>query len=112
MNGSSTRESVENARGCGVGMSAHSWSSIPLLSLYDAARSNRWRQMKQTLRTIALIAALSSFGVRTQAEIVVLSDNFDSYPLGAFGSAYNFGDAAASPSSAIVAPGAAGTGQA
>jgi beta-xylosidase len=68
--------------------------------------------MKQTLRTIALIVAFSGFSAQTQADTLVLSDNFDSYPLGTFGSAYNFGDPAASPSSAIVAPGAAGIGQA
>jgi hypothetical protein len=60
--------------------------------------------MKQTLRTIALIVAFSGFSAQTQADTLVLSDNFDSYPLGTFGSAYNFGDPAASPSSAIVAP--------
>jgi beta-xylosidase len=68
--------------------------------------------MKQTLETILLIAALSGFGGEALAQITVLSDSFDSYSSGAFGSAYNFGDAAAGPASAIVAPGAGGAGQA
>lgn len=47
-----------------------------------------------------------------QAQSVVLSDDFDSYSLGAFGSAYTYGDTAANPSSTIVSPGAGGAGQA
>jgi beta-xylosidase len=68
--------------------------------------------MKPTFETILLIAALSSFGGEALAQVTVLSDSFDSYSSGAFGSAYNFGDAAAGPASAIVAPGAGGAGQA
>ncbi len=48
----------------------------------------------------------------TNAQTIVVSDNFDGYSLGAFGNAYNFGDANANPSSIIVAPGAQAIGQA
>ena len=60
---------------------------------------------------MAWIAALSGFSVATHAQTVVLSDNFDSYSLGAFGSTYN--DASGgNVASTIVAPGSGGAGQA
>jgi O-glycosyl hydrolase len=67
--------------------------------------------MKQTIRTITLIAALSGFSVAARAQTVVLSDNFDSYSLGAFGSTYNYASGG-NVTATIVAPGAGGTGQA
>jgi O-glycosyl hydrolase len=58
-----------------------------------------------------LIALLGAFGIPTQAQTNVVSDNFDSYSLGAFGSTYN--DASGGNVTAtIVAPGAGGAGQA
>ena len=67
--------------------------------------------MKNTLGTMVLIAAWSGFGAATQAQTSVLSDNFDSDALGAFGSTYN--DASGGEVAAtIVAPGAGGAGQA
>jgi beta-xylosidase len=65
-----------------------------------------------TAFSLLLTAALSGFSIEAQAQTVVLSDNFDSYALGTFGSAYNFGDSGATPSSTIIAPGAGGSGQA
>jgi beta-xylosidase len=66
---------------------------------------------KQTFKTIALIAALSGFILTTHAQTTVLSVNFDTNSLGAFGSTYN--DASGgNVTSTIVAPGAGGAGQA
>jgi len=60
---------------------------------------------------MTLIAALTGFSVATHAQTVVLSDNFDSYSPGAFGSAYNVGSGG-NVASTIVAPGVGGAGQA
>lgn len=60
---------------------------------------------------MALVAALSGFSIATDAQTVVLSDNFDSYSLGAFGSTYNYASGG-NVTSTIVAPGAGGIGQA
>ncbi len=59
---------------------------------------------------MVLIAALSGFSVTTHAQIVVVSDNFDSYSLGPFGSTYNYASGG-NVTSTIVAPGAGGAGQ-
>jgi glucuronoarabinoxylan endo-1,4-beta-xylanase len=67
--------------------------------------------MKKEIGTIGLIAFLSAFGVDARAQTLVLSDNFDSYSLGAFGSTYN--DASGGNVTAtIVAPGEGGSGHA
>ena len=67
--------------------------------------------MKRRLGTIFLVVVLGGFSIATHAQTIVLSDNFDSYSLGAFGSTYN--DASGgNVTSTIVAPGAGGTGQA
>ena len=59
--------------------------------------------------TSVLIALLGAFGIPTQAQTNVLSDNFDSTSLGAFGSVYN--DASGGKvASTIVAPGSGGAG--
>ena len=68
--------------------------------------------MKRVFGMFLVIVAWSSFGGEALSQNTVLSDNFDSYSLGAFGNAYDFGDAAASPASTIVAPGAGGIGSA
>lgn len=68
--------------------------------------------MKQTVARITLLVALSGFSGAASAQTIVVSDNFDFHPLGAFGSAYTYGDPAANPASAIVSPGAGGTGNA
>src|SRR5436190_16937020 len=73
---------------------------------------NAAEKMKRTSGTIALIAALIAFNFAMRAQVVVLSDTFDAYPLGTFGSAYTYGDSAANPSSTIIAPGAGGGGEA
>ena len=67
--------------------------------------------MKKTLGTIILAAALSGFSIAAHAQTTVLSDNFDSDSLGAFGSTYNYGSGG-NVTSTIVAPGDGGTGQA
>jgi beta-xylosidase len=67
--------------------------------------------MKQTFGTMTLIAALTGFSGATHAQTVVLSDNFDSYSLGAFGTTYNVGSGG-NVASTIVAPGVGGAGQA
>src|ERR1039458_4436153 len=67
--------------------------------------------MKQTFGTMTLIAALTGFSVATHAQTVVLSDNFDSYSLGAFGSTYNYASGG-KVTATIVAPGSGGTGRA
>lgn len=68
--------------------------------------------MRQICRTIILVAVLCGWSIRAASQTVVLSDSFDGYPAGTFGSAYNFGDSGANPSSTIVAPGAGGSGRA
>jgi beta-xylosidase len=67
--------------------------------------------MKKMFGTTALIATLSGFSIATHAQTVVLSDNFDSDSLGAFGSVYNFGSGG-NVTSTIVTLGAGGVGQA
>ena len=73
------------------------------------------RRMKQELGTLALIAALGSLSLTSQAQIVVWSQNFDSLSLGAYGAHTTdfVGDATnpALPANNIVAPGAGGSGQ-
>ena len=68
-------------------------------------------EMKQIFATIAVVAALVGLTITSRAQTVVLSDNFDSYSPGAFGSTYN--DASGGKvTSTIVAPGSGGAGQA
>jgi beta-xylosidase len=67
--------------------------------------------MNNIRRAFALFMVLSSFGIITHAQTIVISNNFDSYSLGAFGSTYNDG-AGGNVTSTIVAPGAGGAGQA
>jgi beta-xylosidase len=67
--------------------------------------------MKRTVQTIIIFAALNSFSVATRAQTTVLSDNFDSYSPGVFGSVYNVG-AGGNVTSTIVTPGAGGAGNA
>ena len=67
--------------------------------------------MKKMPGTIILLAALSDFSIASYGQTTVLSDNFDSYSLGAFGSTYNYGSGG-NVTSTIVAPGAGGAGQA
>src|SRR5689334_18538388 len=67
------------------------------------------------MRQIAIIimaAALCGLSICVRGQNFVISDNFDAYPLGTFGNAYNFGDSGASPSSVVIAPGAGGSGEA
>ena len=71
-----------------------------------------FRSMRQMCRTIILVVALCGWSIRAESQTVVLSDSFDGYPSGTFGGAYNFGDSGANLSSAIVAPGAGGSGEA
>ncbi|MGP8198765.1 MAG: glycoside hydrolase 43 family protein [Limisphaerales bacterium] len=67
--------------------------------------------MKLTVKTMAWVAALSGFVMAANAQTVVWSNNFDSYPLSPFGSTYN--DASGGNVTAtIVSPGAGGAGQA
>ncbi len=67
--------------------------------------------MKQTPGTMMLIAVLIGFSVAIHAQTVVLTNNFDSDPLGAFGSTYNDGPGA-NVTATIAAPGEGGSGQA
>jgi len=67
--------------------------------------------MKRTLGTIILIASLGGFGIAAHGQTTVLSVNFDSNSLGAFGSTYNYGSGG-NVTSTIVAPGAGGNGRA
>jgi glucuronoarabinoxylan endo-1,4-beta-xylanase len=66
---------------------------------------------KAILGAAALIIAMCGFSVATRAQTTVLSDNFDSYSPGAFGSVYNVG-AGGNVTSTIVTPGAGGAGNA
>jgi beta-xylosidase len=60
---------------------------------------------------VVMAVMLSGFGMAAHAQTNVLSDNFDTYSPGVFGSTYN--DASGgSVTSTIVAPGAGGAGQA
>jgi len=67
--------------------------------------------MKKIPGTIILLAALGGFSIASHGQTTVLSDNFDSYSLGAFGNAYNYGSGG-NVTSTIVAPGAGGADQA
>ncbi len=67
--------------------------------------------MKRKIETIIVAAALSGLCITTPAQTTVLSDNFDSYSPGAFGSTYNVGSGG-NVTSTIVAPGAGGAGNA
>ncbi|HTY85857.1 MAG TPA: glycoside hydrolase 43 family protein, partial [Candidatus Acidoferrum sp.] len=68
--------------------------------------------MKRSPGAITLIAVLSGFAVTTCAQTTVFSDNFDSQPLGTFGTAYNYGWSGGMPTATIVAPGQGGAGRA
>ncbi len=68
--------------------------------------------MKQALATISLVVAMTGFSIATQAQAVVLSENFDSDSSGAFGSTYNFGWPGGAVTATVVAPGEGGSGQA
>jgi hypothetical protein len=57
------------------------------------------------------MGALTGFRFAIQAQTVVLSNNFDSYPPGAFGATYN-DSSGGNVTATIVAPGAGGAGQA
>ena len=65
----------------------------------------------KTLSTISLIAVLSGFAVASQAQLTVLSENFDEQPLGPTGMSYNY-DGGGNPDVNIVSPGEGGTGNA
>jgi beta-xylosidase len=67
--------------------------------------------MKKMPGTIILLAAWSGFSIASYGQTTVLSDHFDSYSLGAFGSTYNVGSGG-NVTSTIVAPGAGGAGRA
>src|SRR5277367_3682052 len=67
--------------------------------------------MKQTLGTMTLVAVLSGLSIASHAQTNVLTYNFDSYSLGAFGSVYNYASGG-NVTSTIAAPGAGGTGRA
>jgi hypothetical protein len=66
--------------------------------------------MKQTFKTITLVAALSCLVNASYAQ-VVWSQNFDSVALGAYGTTQQFGDTS-SPLLNIVTPGDGGAGNA
>src|SRR5579871_6256878 len=68
--------------------------------------------MMQILRTLMLTTVFCGMSFYAQSQTTVVLDNFDADALGTYGDAYNFGDSAASPSSAIIIPGAGGSGQA
>jgi beta-xylosidase len=67
--------------------------------------------MRSVFRTLFLLIVLGGGGFFSAAQTVVLSDNFEGYAAGTFGTAYNFGDAGASPASSIISLGA-GSGNA
>jgi beta-xylosidase len=67
--------------------------------------------MKKTLGTITLIAAMGGLSLAILAQTIVLSDSFDSRPLGVFGGTYNYASGG-NVTSTIVVPGTGGTGQA
>jgi glucuronoarabinoxylan endo-1,4-beta-xylanase len=63
------------------------------------------------LGRMVLAAVLSGFGAAAHAQTVIVSDNFDSRSLGAFGSTYNVGSGG-NVTSTVVTPGAGGAGNA
>ena len=65
--------------------------------------------MRKTKISLSLIGALFSVVVASQAQVVVWSQNFDSEPLGQYGTTEPFGT---QPSLNIISPGAGGTNQA
>jgi beta-xylosidase len=69
------------------------------------------KEVTHILGRMVLAAALSGFSVAARAQTVVVSDSFDSYSPGAFGSTYNVG-AGGNVTSTIVTPGAGGAGNA
>lgn len=60
---------------------------------------------------MAMAMAMSGFSIVTVAQTTVLSDNFDSYSLGAFSSTYNYASGG-NVTATIVAPGSGGNGRA
>jgi hypothetical protein len=69
--------------------------------------------MKHLAKTMSLVAALSALTVTSQAQIIVWNAgaNFDSEPVGPYGSTTQFGGTS-SPSLNIVTPGEGGSGNA
>jgi hypothetical protein len=65
--------------------------------------------MKQTFRSISLIAALSGLTITTQAQVVWSTGAFASDPVGPYGTTTPFGDTS-SPTLSIVDPGMTGSG--
>jgi hypothetical protein len=68
--------------------------------------------IKRQIKTLCLIAVLSSLSAVANADLVVWSQNFDdtnTIPLGPYGTTENFGT---QPALDIIAPGMGGTGQA
>ena len=66
--------------------------------------------MKQTLRSISLIAALSGLTITTQAQVVWSTGAFASDPVGPYGTTTSFGGIPSSPTLSIVDPGMTGSG--
>ena len=66
--------------------------------------------MNPTLKALSLVAAISGLTAVGHAQVTVLSQNFDSLSLGAFGSLNNY-DGGGNPTASIVAPGFGGIGQ-
>jgi hypothetical protein len=67
--------------------------------------------MKSVLKMTILMAILGDINISIHAQTVVLSQNFDSLSLGAFGSLNNY-DGGGNPAATIVTPGAGGAGRA
>ena len=67
--------------------------------------------MKSVLKMTILMAILGDINISIHAQTVVLSQNFDSLSLGAFGSLNNY-DGGGNPAAIIVTPGAGGAGRA
>ncbi len=61
--------------------------------------------------TVFIAATLTGFSIAARAQTDAVSDNFDSYSPGVFGSTYNYGTGG-DVTSSIVAPGSGGSGQA
>ena len=61
--------------------------------------------------TVFIAAILTGFSIAARAQTDAVSDNFDSYSPGVFGSTYNYGTGG-DVTSSIVAPGSGGSGQA
>ncbi len=67
--------------------------------------------MKQIIKSMSLVAALSGLSLTSQAQLVVWSQNFDSLTLGAYGNTTDFVNdptTPALPANNIVAPGNGG----